>query len=29
VADAARQGGPEAEEKMREAIAAVSRLVKS
>jgi len=29
VADAARKGGPEADEKMREAIAAVSRLVKS
>ena len=29
VADAARRGGPEADEKMREAITAVTRLVKS
>lgn len=29
VADAARRGGPEAEEKLQEAIAAISRLVKS
>jgi len=29
VADAARRGGPEADEKVREAVAAVNRLIKS